>query len=87
MRSIVSKHVRALLHVERQPLDEVGPAERIDDVHDAALVRDDLLRAQRDGGGLGRRQRQRLVERIGVQRVRAAEHGAERLSAVRTTLL
>ena len=45
----------------------------------AALVRDDLLRAQRQRRGLGGRQRQRLVERVGVQRVGAAEHRGQRL--------
>ena len=65
-----SKYSRApSLHVERQLLDEIRAAERIDHVGDAALVRDDLLRAQRERRGLGRRQRQRLVERVGVQRV------------------
>ncbi len=72
---------------QRQPLDEVRAAERIDHVGDAALVRDDLLRAQGQRRRLGGRQRQRLVERIRVQRVGAAEHRGERLQAVRTTLL
>ena len=31
------------LHVERQPLEEERAAQRIDDVGDAAFVRDDLL--------------------------------------------
>ena len=46
---------------------------------DAALVRDDLLRAQRQRRGLRGRQRERLVERVGVQRVGAADHRGERL--------
>ena len=69
----------AALHVERQPLDEVGAAERIDDAGDAALVRDDLLRPQRQRRRRLGRQRQRLVERVGVQRVGAAEHRRQRL--------
>ena len=36
------------LELVREPLDEVAAAERIDGVRDAALVRDDLLRAERD---------------------------------------
>ena len=80
MRSMVSQYLqRALFHVARQPLDEVRAAERIDDVGDAALVRDDLLRAQRDRRRFLGRQRQRLVERVGVQRVGAAEHRGQRL--------
>ena len=46
---------------------------------DAALVGDDLLRAQRERRRLGGRQRQRLVERVGVERVGAAEHRRQRL--------
>ena len=70
---------RALFHVARQPLDEVRPAERIDDVGHAGFVRDDLLRAQRDRRGFLGRQRQRFVERVGMQRVGAAQHGGQRL--------
>ena len=69
----------AALHVERQPLDEVRAAERIDDAGDAALVGDHLLRPQRQRRRLLGRQRQRLVERVGVQRVGAAEHRRQRL--------
>ena len=42
-------------------------------------MRDDLLRAQRQRRRLRGRQRQRLVERVGVQRLRAAEHRRQRL--------
>ena len=88
MRSIVSQYFSVpCFHLARQRLDEVRPAERIDDVGDAALVRDDLLRAQRDGRRFLGRQRQRLVQRVGVQRVGAAQHAASACSAVRTTLL
>ena len=76
---VVEVVLRAALHVERQPLDEIRAAERIDDAGDAALVRDDLLRAQRQRRRFLGRQRQRLVERVGVQRVGAAEHRGERL--------
>ena len=63
----------------RQVLDEVRATERVDDVADAVLVGEDLLRAECDLDGLLARQRQRLVHRVGVQRLRAAEHGGERL--------
>ncbi len=46
---------------------------------DAALVGDDLLRPQRQRRRLGGRQRERLVERVRVQRVGAAHHRRERL--------
>ena len=43
------------------------------------FVRDDLLRAQRERGGELGGQRPSLVERIRVQRLRAAQHRRERL--------
>ena len=49
---------RAVLHVERQPLDEVRAAQRIDGLGHAGFVSDDLLRAQRDAHGFFRGQRQ-----------------------------
>jgi acetyltransferase-like isoleucine patch superfamily enzyme len=61
-----------------QRLDVVRAAERVD-VGDAGLVGDHLLRAQRDPHRLLGRQRERLVHRVGVQRLRAAEHRGERL--------
>ena len=42
-------------------------------------MRDDLLRAQGEARRRFGRQRQRLVQRVGVQALRAAEHGGERL--------
>ena len=69
----------AALHVERQLLEEVRAAERIDHVGDAAFGGDDLLRPQREGCRFRGGQRQRLVERVGVERVGAAEDGRERL--------
>ena len=70
---------RAGFHLTGELLDEVRPAERVDDVRHAAFVGDDLLRAERDRRRLFRRQRQRLVERVGVERIGAAEHGGQRL--------
>ncbi len=44
----------------------------------ARLVGDHLLRAQRDANGVLGRERERLVERVRVQALRAAEHGGQR---------
>ena len=71
--------VGGALHLVGQRLDEVGAAERVDRVRDAGLVGDDLLRAERDPDRLLGRQRQRLVERVRVQRLGAAEDAGERL--------
>src|SRR5215470_4947942 len=58
---------------------EVGAAQRIDGISNAGFVSDDLLRAQSDRSGKLGRQRPRLVERIGMQRLRAAQNGRQRL--------
>ena len=47
---------------------------------DAGFVGDDLLRAQRDQRGVFGGQRESFVERIGVQRLAAAEHRGQRLN-------
>ena len=70
---------RAALHFIRQRLDKVRPAQRVRRVRHAALVRDNLLRAQRQRGGKLGRQRPRLVQRIRVQRLRPAHHRGQRL--------
>ena len=67
------------LELVGQVLEVVGAAERVDGVDDAGLVRDHLLRPQRDAHGVLGRERERLVEAVRVQRLRAAEHGRERL--------
>ena len=69
----------AALDFVGQRLDEIRSAERVGRVRDAAFVRDDLLGAQREGGGGFGGQRPGFVERIGVQRLRAAQHGRQRL--------
>jgi hypothetical protein len=69
------------LRLERvgRRLDGVAAAERVDGVGDARLERHDLLRPQRQPSrGLGR-QRERLVARVRVQALAAAEHRRERL--------
>ena len=70
---------RLLLELVRQGLDEVGAAERVGRVRAARLVREDLLRPERDPRGALARQRERLVERVRVDRLRAAAHRRERL--------
>ena len=69
----------AFFHIERQALDEIRAAQRIDRVRDAAFVGDDLLRSQRDSRRVLGRQRQRFVQRVRVQRLRSAEHRGQRL--------
>ena len=56
-----------------QRLDEIGAAQGVDRVRHAGLVRDDLLRAQRDPHGPLGRQRKRLIKRIRMQRLGAAQ--------------
>ena len=60
-------------------LDVVAAAERVDHLGDAGLLGEDQLRVAGDAGGELARQRDRLVERVGVQALRAAEHRGERL--------
>ena len=66
--------VRLPLELVRELLEVVRAAERVDRVHDAGLVRDHLLRPQREPHRVLGRQRERLVERVRVQRLRPAEH-------------
>ena len=70
---------RALLELVRQRLDEEGAAERVGRVRRAALVREHLLRAERDPGRVLGRERERLVEAVRVQALRAAADRRERL--------
>ena len=57
----------------------VGAAERIHGIGDPRLVGEDLLGAQRDAHGRLGGQRERLVHRVGVERLAAAEDRGERL--------
>jgi hypothetical protein len=72
---------RAALDLRSSALDEITAAQRIGRIRHAAFVRDDLLRAQRDGGRKFGRQRPSLVQRIRVQRLRAAQHRRQRLQS------
>ena len=71
--------LRARFDLVGERLDEVGAGERVDGVGGAGLVREDLLGAQRDFRGALGRQRERLVEAVGVQRLRAAADRGEAL--------
>ena len=62
-----------------QCLDEIGTAEGVLHVGHAGLVGEDLLGAQRDADRVLGRERQRLVEGVGVERLRAAQHRRQRL--------
>src|SRR4029079_11879629 len=62
-----------------QRLDEVGAAERIGGVGPARLVRDQLLRSQRQPRRTFGRQRQRLVVAVRMDRLRASGYRGERL--------
>ena len=71
--------VRLPLELVRELLEVVRAAERVDRVHDAGLVRDHLLRPQREPHRVLGRQRERLVEGVRVQRLRPAQHRGKRL--------
>ncbi len=60
-------------------LDEEAAAERIDRVRHARLFGDDLLGAQGNRHCMFGGQRQRLIQRIGMQALRAAEDGGQSL--------
>ena len=70
---------RLRLELRRERLEVVRAAERIGGVGRAGLVHQDLLGAERDRGGVLARERERLVEAVRVQRLRAAADGGERL--------
>ena len=67
------------LDLVRLVFDEEAATQRIDGVGYAALFGDDLLRAHGDGHGFFTGQGQRLVHAVGVQALRAAEDGSQRL--------
>src|SRR5207247_9711908 len=71
---------RRRLELVRQRLDEVGAAERVGRVRSARLVREHLLRAKGDLRRALRRERQRLVEGVRVDRLRTAGHSGQGLN-------
>ena len=60
-------------------LHVVAAAERVDDLRDAGLLLDDELRVAGDAGREVGGEAERLVEGVGVQALRAAEHRGHRL--------
>src|SRR5205807_1816113 len=68
-----------LLDLVRERLHEVGARERVDRVGRARLVGEDLLRSQGDARGALGGQRERLVEAVRVERLRAAADRRETL--------
>ena len=67
------------LHLVGQRLDVVAAAERIDHVGEVRFLAQDVLRGDRDPRAELGRARQRLVVRVGVQRLQAAEDAGHRL--------
>ena len=63
-----------------QGFDEKRACQRINRVGNAAFVRDDLLRAQGNGHGLGAGQGQRFIHRVGMQGLCAAHDGRQGLN-------
>src|SRR3954447_9923961 len=63
----------------RERFDEPAAAERVDGVRDPGLLGEDLLLPERQSRGPRGRHRERLVVRVGVERLAAAEDGGERL--------
>ena len=66
----------AALDFVGQGLDKIRATERIDRIRDTGFVGDNLLRAESDRGRELGGERPSLVERIGVQRLRAARTAA-----------
>ncbi len=62
-----------------QAFDVIGARQRIDHVGHAGLVLQNELGVTGDAGGKLGRQGNRLIKRVGVQRLRAAQHCAHRL--------
>ena len=71
---------KALFQIESQPFQEVASPERIDRFGHTGLEGQHLLCPQRQQGGLLGRQGVRLVERVGVQRLRSAQNGGQGLN-------
>ena len=68
---------RSLFDLVGQPLDEIGTSERIGGAGHSGLVRQDLLRAQRQRGRVLGRQPERLVVGVGVQTLGATQSTAD----------
>src|SRR5579872_2219732 len=70
---------RPPLDLGREGLHIIGTGQRVDRIGHPTLVADDLLRAQGEQRRLVRRQRERLVPGVRVERLGAAEDGRQRL--------
>ena len=68
-----------LLDRVRKRLDVVGAGQRVGRVRQAALARQDLLGPEGDARAPLGREREGLVEGVGVQALGPAKHGGERL--------
>src|SRR5262249_21924706 len=66
-------------YLVRQLFDRVRAAERVCRAGDARFVCDHLLGSQRNAGGMFGGQSQRLVHRIGMQRLGSAQYRGQRL--------
>jgi hypothetical protein len=75
----VDMGARARREIGGQSLDVIGAAPRIDDARRAALLDQEQLGVAGDAGRERRRQRQRLVERVGVQRLSVSLRRRHRL--------
>ena len=73
------QRARLLEQGGREAFDIVATAQRIRDIGNAAFFLDHQLRVTRDTGTEISRQRNRLVERVRVQRLRAAQNCGHRL--------
>src|SRR5207253_770685 len=71
------------LHLVGQRLDEVAAAEGIDRIGDTRLVGQQLLGAKREPRGFVGRQRQYLVHRVRMQRLRPTQHRGQIRRAAR----
>ena len=76
----VEERAGAVFDAVRERFDRIRAGQRIDRVGDTGFGGDDLLRSERNARGLFRRQRQRLVASVAVQRLRSAEHRRQRLN-------
>src|SRR3712207_3260352 len=70
---------RAFLELARERLDEIRAAERVGAVRAAGLVGEDLLRPKGNACRALGRERERLVVRVRMERLRAAADGREGL--------
>src|SRR5687767_5832468 len=63
----IDQGLRIALEAARHRLDRIRAADRINAVRRPAFMQDDLLRAEREGGALLGRKRQRFILRVAMQ--------------------